>query len=342
MDLRKFGLLVAIGATSACGRSSSGEGPAATTRAVTSSSAEPAAPSAIASVTAALEAPPTPAQLASAHREQMADAARDGRYAAVCEGTPAVPSILCTWVAAKAEGKPAARPDGEVFRAFYAREHIKKVSGRIIEAAGGDNRYEVTAAGYRRHCILETVDTHFETTGAFTLWVQEQPETQEIELKSGRSAEWVVLTESVLGKTLLDLAKSYGAGVEGQAMARDAMGLIADFVTYAELKGMLAPLPDAGAPLADAGSPSAAPAAPSPLPTGSFQFPAAGPPRAAGQSAPQRVPTAPKAIQEPAALPQPPPAAMPPVAPLPPPVSKGACGCTSGDLTCAMKCSKNK
>jgi hypothetical protein len=178
----------------------------------------------------------------------MADAAREGRYAEVCQGTPAVPSIICTWVAAKAEGKPAARPDGELFRAFYTREHIKKVSGRIIESAGGDNRYEVTASGYRRHCILETVDTQFETTGAFTMWVQEQPQPEEIELKSGRTEAWIVLTEAVLGKTLLDLAKSYGAGVEGQAMAKDVMGLIANFVPYAELKGDPAVVPDAGAP----------------------------------------------------------------------------------------------
>ncbi|MDC3956885.1 hypothetical protein KEG38_23700 [Polyangium jinanense] len=249
-----------------------------------------------------------------------------------------MPSIICNWVAAKAEGKPAARPDGEVFRAFYAREHIKKVSGRIIESAGGNDRYEVTASGYRRHCILETVDTRFETTGAFTMWVQEQPQPEEIELKSGRTEEWVVLAESVLGKTLIDLAKSHGAGVEGQAMAKDAMGLIADFVPYTELKGDPPVLPDAGAPAPDAGGASATPTDVSPQGTASPQ-----PPLGAGQTAPARAQTAPKEAQEPAAPPPSPPTAQPPQpATAPAPVSQGPCGCKSGDLMCTLKCSKGK
>jgi len=68
----------------------------------------------------------------------MAEAAEAGRYAEVCKGTPWVNSTICNWAAAKAGGKGADRPNGELFRAYFGKEHWKHAYGRIIGDADSD------------------------------------------------------------------------------------------------------------------------------------------------------------------------------------------------------------
>ena len=69
--------------------------------------------------------PQTPADLLADHRREMAQAADDGQYAAVCTGTPWVNSTICNWVAARATGKPVNHPDGELFHGYFVKEHWK-------------------------------------------------------------------------------------------------------------------------------------------------------------------------------------------------------------------------
>lgn len=149
-----------------------------------------------------------------------------------------------------------------MFRAFFYKEHWKHAYGRIVGDPTGPGDLEVSVNGYRNHCILELTDTKYSSKGNFNLWVQEQPETREVTLNSGSTANWVVLEEASLAKALMDLAHS-GGGIEGTAMAKDAMKMIAEYQTYAELKGEIPPVPGT-APIAaaDAGSSPAAAATP--------------------------------------------------------------------------------
>jgi hypothetical protein len=172
----------------------------------------------------------------------MANMADDGRFSEVCKGTPWVNQPLCNWVAVRAAGTAAGHPDGEIFRAFFTKEHWKRVSGRIVDDAGDNGDYEVAASGYRHHCILNTDETKFETKGSFNMWVQEQPETQEVTVNSGDTQQWVVLEEATLAKQLWDLAHE-GSGLESTALAKNAMGTIARYNSYAERKGTLPVLP---------------------------------------------------------------------------------------------------
>jgi hypothetical protein len=212
-----------------------------TTSAADTSSDADAAPKAAANVAPVVVAPITPADRLAAHRKAMVTMAEAGQYAEVCNGTPWISRALCTWVAAKADGRSPERPDGEVFRAFFVKEHWKKVSGTILDP-GDDGHYEVRAGGYRRHCILDTIDTKFSSKGNFNMWVQEQPETREVTVTSGDVQQWIVLEEAVLAKAFMDLAHS-GGGIEAKAMAKDTMSTIAEYVPYSELKGELPPLP---------------------------------------------------------------------------------------------------
>ena len=238
----------------------------------------------------------TPKELLEEHREAMTDLADKGNYREVCQGSPWFNSFLCNWVAARAEDKPTGRPDGELFRAFFTKEHWKHVYGRIIEKPDGMT-LEVSVGGYKNHCILELTDTTYSTNGNFNLWVQEQPETREVTLSSGSTAHWVVLEEAPLAKTLMDLARS-GGGIETKAMAVDAMKMIAKYATYAELKGVIPPIPGA-APAASsssvvgsaAGAPSVTAIAPTPAapPTSAKNAP---PPTPAAPPAPTKDPRA--------------------------------------------------
>lgn len=209
----------------------------------------------------------TPKELLDEHRRTLSAFAEQGKYTEVCKGAPWFNQIICVWVAARAEGKPVGRPDGELFRAFFYKEHWKHAYGRILGDPTAPGDLEVSVNGYRNHCILELTDTKYSSKGNFNLWVQEQPETREITLNSGSTANWVVLEEASLAKALMDLAHS-GGGIEGTAMAKDAMKMIAEYQTYAELKGEIPPVPgaaptgaspDAGAtPSASSASPTAA------------------------------------------------------------------------------------
>ncbi len=107
----------------------------------------------------------------------------------------------------------------------------------------------------------ETIDTNFETTGAFNMWVQEQPETREVTTNSGGAEQWVVLEEAVLAKDLMDLAHS-GSGLEATALARNAIGVIAEYVSYAERKGQPPPVPSPPSALPDAASTGQPPTVP--------------------------------------------------------------------------------
>ena len=198
--------------------------------------------STLAAADASIEADaPSPKDLADAHRDAMAKLADDGKYDEVCAGTPAVPRPICNWVALRAQGKAAVKPDGSIFMAFFNREHFKKVSGTIIGDGEAKGEYEVMAYGYRRHCILSTTSTNFKTTGAFTMWVQEQPDLREVTVNSGETQKWAELEESDMAKDFADLARGYG--IEAEGTAKDLMTEIARFVPYAELQG---DFPDAG------------------------------------------------------------------------------------------------
>jgi hypothetical protein len=176
----------------------------------------------------------TPQEKLEQHRKEMAEAAEAGRYAEVCKGTPWFNSAICNWAATKAAGKAVDRPNGELFRAYFGKEHWKHIYGSIVSDADSDGNYEVSVGGYRHHCVLDTIDTKFNSKGAFNLWVQEQPEPREVTLNSGATEQWVVLEEAELAKTLMDLA--HAGGVEATAMAKNAMTLIAGYEPYLERK----------------------------------------------------------------------------------------------------------
>jgi hypothetical protein len=196
----------------------------------------------------------SPADLLGEHRRKLGEAAEQGKYVDVCKGAPWFNQVICLWAAARAEGKAVGRPDGELFRAFFNKEHWKHGGGTIIGDPTASGDLEVSANGYRNHCVLETNDTKFSSRGRWDLWVQEQPETREVTLNSGSTQNWVVLEEMALAKALMDLAHS-GGGIEGTARAKDAMKMIAEYQTYAELKGEIPAVP--GAPPMDAGTPAA-------------------------------------------------------------------------------------
>ncbi|HEX7600019.1 MAG TPA: hypothetical protein VF316_00365 [Polyangiaceae bacterium] len=215
-------------------------------------SADAAMAAATDAATDAESEPMTPQDLANDHRDEMEKAANEGRYADVCAGTPAFPLAMCAWVAARAQGKPASKPDPSVSHSWFQREHIKKVSGTIVGDGELKGEYEAIVYGYRRHCVLSTLTTEFKTRGAFSLWVQELPDVRDVTVKSGDTEKWVELEENDLGKDIVDLAHAYG--VEAEGMAKDLMVEIARFVPYAELKG---DFPDAGAPPAATGTATA-------------------------------------------------------------------------------------
>jgi hypothetical protein len=230
----------------------------------------------------------------------MAALATAGQFATVCQGTPWVNATICSWVAARAADKSPKRPDSELFRAYFTKEHWKKVYGHVLSDADSSGNYEVQVGGYRHHCILDTDETKFTSKGAFSMWVQEQPETREVTVNSGATQQWVVLEEATLAQTLMDLAHS-GAGIEGTALAKNAMQLIAKYEPYAERKGELPTLPapptDAGAPAPTASEkPTTAPQPPSnqvPSPAAQVQ------PASAGAARPATPPTPTAAVASP-------------------------------------------
>jgi hypothetical protein len=241
----------------------------------------------------------TPQEKLEQHRKEMAEAAEAGRYAEVCKGTPWFNSAICNWAATKAAGKAVDRPNGELFRAYFGKEHWKHIYGSIVSDADSDGNYEVSVGGYRHHCVLDTIDTKFNSKGAFNLWVQEQPEPREVTLNSGATEQWVVLEEAELAKTLMDLA--HAGGVEATAMAKNAMTLIAGYEPYSERKGELPTLPDA--PVA---APSALPAAAGASGTPSGGVPSMNVnalPKASGATAASPAPVRPPGVQVPAVTP---------------------------------------
>ncbi|MFO0675336.1 MAG: hypothetical protein U0169_02300 [Polyangiaceae bacterium] len=212
----------------------------------------PPAPSVSAAPPAPPPAPKTPKELLEEHRAQLKSLASDGKYPEVCKGAPWINQTICAWVAARAEGRDVGRPDGELFRAFFTKEHWKHAYGRIVgdpsDHLGG---LEVTVNGYRNHCLLDLDETRFSSRGRFDLWVQEQPETREVSLNSGSTSNWVVVEEMSLAKTLMDLAHS-GGGLEARALAKNAIAMIATYSTYAERKGELPTIPSPGGVKVDA------------------------------------------------------------------------------------------
>ena len=218
----------------------------------------PAAPasSVAANVVADAGAPEPPRELSpkeklEAHRAKLTELASQGKYSKVCKGAPWFNQVPCSWVAARASEKAAERPDSELFRAFFTKERWKRVYGTLVtDPNKGDDSLEASVGGYRSHVVLRTVDTKFSSRGRFDMWVQEQPDTEEVTLNSSATANWVVLEEAPLARVMFALGKSRGGGIEGIAMAKDAMAMIATYQTYAELKGVPPALPDAKAALA--------------------------------------------------------------------------------------------
>lgn len=196
----------------------------------------------------------TPKELLDDYRGTLAEFAAQEKYAEICKGAPWINQVICNWTAARASGKAVERPDGELFRAYFAKERWKHVYGTIVSDPAESGDYiEVSVGGYRNHCVLSTIDTKFSTRGRFDMWVQEQPKTHEVTLNSGATANWVELEEAPLAKTLMGLAKS-GGGIEATAMAKDAMKMIAQYETYAERKGEIPPVPGTTPTLAAPGA----------------------------------------------------------------------------------------
>jgi hypothetical protein len=212
-------------------------------------------------VSAAPPEPKTPKELLEEHRRALAKLVDDEKYAEVCRGAPWFQPTICSWVAARAAGKGSERPDGELFRAYFGKEHWKHVYGTVIGDPKEGYGIEVSVSGYKNHCLLTTTDTKFTSRGRFDLWVQEQVKLEEVTLNSGNVAHWVGLVEMPLARMLMSLAKS-GGGIEATATAKDIMAQIASYETYAEQKEELPPVPGAAPPVpASAPSVTAAPAA---------------------------------------------------------------------------------
>lgn len=196
----------------------------------------------------------TPKELLESHRRTLTVLIEQEKYSEVCKGTPWFNQAVCNWAAARASGKAVERPDGELFRAFFNKEHWKHVNGTIISDPTESGDYiEVSVGGYRNHCVLSPVDTKFSSRGRFDMWVQEQPKTHEVALNSGATANWVVLEESPLAKQLMGIAKS-GVGIESTAMAKDAMKMIAEYETYSERNGETPSVPGTTAAAAASGA----------------------------------------------------------------------------------------
>jgi hypothetical protein len=103
--------------------------------------------------------------------------------------------------------------------------------------------------------------------------VQEQPETREVTVNSGPTQQWVVLEEATLAKMLMDLAHT-GGGIEGTALAKNAMALIAKYRPYSERKGELPTVRGAPSSATAAAAVTSAPAGVTP--TGPTSTPPAG------------------------------------------------------------------
>jgi hypothetical protein len=234
MSLLSRSALVATLVVSACHRDPS------------SSDAAPSEPAvdagAVAVVEAAAPVPQTPEEKLEAHRKHLSELVEAKQYADVCRGAPWFNRTICTWAANRADGKGVERPDSQLYRSFFSQEHWSHAYGRLVGEVR-DPPYEVAVGGYRNHCLLHTTDTKYTTTGAFNLWVQEQPEAEEVTTNSGATQHWVALDEMPLAKALMDLAHS-GVSVESTARAQDAMGMIAEYKPYAERKGTLPTVPD--------------------------------------------------------------------------------------------------
>jgi hypothetical protein len=197
-------------------------------------------------------------------------------YHQICGGVPWFNQPICKWAAARAEGKQAERPEGDLIKAGFKSEHWKQVYGRIIASMGDDGLYEVTAGGYRSHVLLKTDGTEYSTTGAYHLWVQEKPDTLDVTTKSGESHSFIILNEMRLAQTLLDLAHA-GPGLEGTALAKNAMSMIASYETYGERKED-PEFPTVPAPGWESDRPIAVAAAPAPAASATDGKPAEVPP----------------------------------------------------------------
>ena len=204
----------------------------------------------VAVVEASTPAPQTPEEKLETYRKHLSDLVDEKKYAEVCTGAPWFNKTICTWVANRADGKGVDRPNAQLYHSFFVEEHWTHAYGRLVGEVNSPP-YEVVVGGYRNHCLLHTEDTKYSTTGAFDLWVQEQPEAEEVTTNSGATQHWVALDEMPLAKALMDLAHS-GVSVESTARAKDAMTMIAEYKTYAERKGTLPTIPGDAAPTSSA------------------------------------------------------------------------------------------
>lgn len=258
-------LAIALGVGTGCSKKAGVVSDDASASIATAQSSASAPASVAASAAPPEPEPKTPKELLAEHRRGLAKLVDDEKYAEVCRGAPWFQPTICSWVAARAAGKGAERPDGELFRAYFGKEHWKHVYGTVIGDPKEGYGIEVSVGGYKNHCLLTTTDTKFTSRGRFDLWVQEQVKLEEVTLNSGNVAHWVGLVEMPLARMLMSLAKS-GGGLEATATAKDIMAQIASYETYAEQKEEFPPVP--GAALPTSSSPpivSAAPAVPPPI-----------------------------------------------------------------------------
>lgn len=140
-------------------------------------------------------------------------AMEEGRFEVVCEAlaSEGFSDHVCAFLMARARGERGSLNQRTLER-FLRGQQVRRVRGRIVEVyetGVGSVTYEARIGG--RTSLLETTETTFTTTGAFSMWAQHS-EDEEMVLTSGRVREIRVYTEWKLADDLLDLARQRSGG----------------------------------------------------------------------------------------------------------------------------------
>lgn len=132
----------------------------------------------------------------------------------------------CDWIARKASNGDAGAPNPRTLEAFFRRHRVARTSGSIValldEGSAGDT-YEARIRG--RVSYLETIDTRFSTTGAFSMWAQRN-EDEEAEMASGAIRLVGSYSEWPLADMILNLGRARGD--DAKASARRLLEYVID------------------------------------------------------------------------------------------------------------------